>query len=231
MKIDVLTIFPDYFKTPFEQSLIAKAIEKSLLNIDIWDIREFSKDKHKTVDDIPYGGGCGMVMKVQPIYDCLNMVEEKNGIGYKILLTPKGRSFTQQVAKELSEKEHLIFICGRYEGIDERVINFVDDEISIGDYVLMGGEVAAIVIVEAVTRLVDGVVGKTKSVEDETFTSGLLEYPQYTRPYDFLGYKVPDVLISGDHKKIEEWRRLQAIEITKRRRPDLLKKGEADRDA
>lgn len=227
MKIDVLTIFPDYFKTPFEQSLIAKAIEKSLLKIDIWDIREFSEDKHKTVDDIPYGGGCGMVMKIQPIYDCLNMVEKRNGQGYKIVLTPKGRKFTQEVAKELSNKEHLIFICGRYEGIDERINNFVDDEISIGDYVLMGGEVAAIVIVEAVTRLVDGVVGKTRSVEVETFSNGLLEYPQYTRPYDFLGYKVPDVLISGDHKKIEEWRRLQAIEITKKRRPDLLRKGEA----
>lgn len=227
MKIDVLTIFPDYFKTPFEQSLIAKAIEKSLLKIDIWDIREFSEDKHKTVDDIPYGGGCGMVMKIQPIYDCLNMVEKRNGQGYKIVLTPKGRKFTQEVAKELSNKEHLIFICGRYEGIDERINNFVDDEVSIGDYVLMGGEVAAIVIVEAVTRLVDGVVGKTRSVELETFSNGLLEYPQYTRPYDFLGYKVPDVLISGDHKKIEEWRRLQAIEITKKRRPDLLKKGEA----
>ncbi len=227
MKIDVITIFPDYFKTPFEQSLIAKAIEKSLLKIDIWDIREFSEDKHKTVDDIPYGGGCGMVMKIQPIYDCLNMVEKRNGHGYKIVLTPKGRKFTQEVAKELSKKEHLIFICGRYEGIDERINNFVDDEISIGDYVLMGGEVAAIVIVEAVTRLVDGVVGKTRSVEVETFSNSLLEYPQYTRPYDFLGYKVPDVLISGDHKKIEEWRRLQAIEITKKRRPDLLKKGEA----
>jgi len=224
MKIDILTIFPEYFKTPFEQSLIAKAKEKSLLDIDIWDIRQFSKDKHKTVDDIPYGGGCGMVMKVEPIYDCLNAVEAKNGKGYKIALTPKGKRFTQEIAEKLSSKEHLIFVCGRYEGMDERVYHFVDDEISIGDYVLMGGEAAAIVIVEAVTRLIKGVVGKDKSVEDETFTKGLLEYPQYTRPYDFLGYKVPDVLISGDHKKIEEWRRLQSLEITKKRRPDLLKK-------
>lgn len=225
MKIDILTIFPEYFLSPFNQSLIAKARDKGLVEIGLWNVRDFTSDKHKVVDDVPYGGGCGMVMKIDPIYNCLKAVEEERGKGYKILLSPRGRKFSQIIANELSVKEHLIILCGRYEGIDDRVYNFVDDDISIGDYILMGGEAAAIVIVEAVVRLIKGVVGKDASLREETFSAGLLEYPQYTRPYDFMGYKVPDVLISGDHKKIEEWRRNESIRITIERRPDLIKKG------
>ncbi len=227
MKIDILTIFPDYFCSPLEQSLIKKAVAKGVIDIKIWDIRNFSNDKHKTVDDLPYGGGSGMVMKIEPIYSCLRTVEEKRERGWKVVLTPRGRKFSQKTAQEFSAKEHLILICGRYEGIDERIYNFVDDEISAGDYILMGGEVAALVIIEAVCRLVKGVVGKDESVRDETFSSGMLEYPQYTRPYDFMGYKVPDVLISGDHRKIEDWRRNQALKLTLEKRPDLIKKKDS----
>ncbi|GAB4431279.1 MAG: tRNA (guanosine(37)-N1)-methyltransferase TrmD [bacterium] len=228
MKIDILSLFPDYFKSPFSQSLIAKGIEKKIIDIKTWDIRDFAKDKHKVVDDVPYGGGCGMVMKIEPVYDCIKAVEEKRGVGYKVLFTPRGKKFTQSIAQEWSRKEHLILICGRYEGVDERIYNFIEADLSIGDYILMGGEAAALVVVEAVTRLIKGVVGKEDSVREETFSNGLLEYPQYTRPYDFLGYKVPEVLLSGDHKKIEEWRRSQAIMVTKERRPDLIKgKGDA----
>lgn len=224
MKIDILSIFPEYFNSPFEQSLIAKAKNKQILDMETWDIRDFASDKHKVVDDVPYGGGCGMVMKIEPVYHCLKAVEDKRGVGYKILLTPRGKKFTQGFAFELSKKDHIILICGRYEGIDDRIYKFIDDDLSIGDYVLMGGEVAALVVVEAVTRLVKGVVGKESSVINETFSHDLLEYPQYTRPVDFLGYKVPDILLSGDHKKIEEWRKKEAILLTNMRRPDLIKK-------
>lgn len=228
MKIDIISIFPDYFTTPLSQSLIAKAQTKGLLDIQVWDIRDFSNDKHKVVDDVPYGGGAGMVMKIEPIYNCLSEVEKQRGKGYKILLTPKGRTFNQKLAKKFSAKKHLVFLCGRYEGIDERVKYFIDDEVSIGDYVLMGGEAAAIVMIEAITRLVKGVVGREDSVANDSFSDNLLEYPQYTRPYVFLDYKVPDVLLSGDHKKIKEWRYNEALKITKKRRFDLFSELKCD---
>jgi len=224
MKIDILTIFPDYFQTPLKQSLINKAIEKSIIDIQIWNIREFAEDKHKMVDDEPYGGGTGMVMKIEPIVKCLENIEVKRGRGFRILMTPSGKQFKHDLALNLSQREHLIFICGRYEGIDARIEYFIDEEISIGDYILMGGEVAALVVLESVLRFVKGVVGKEDSVKNESFMNNLLEYPQYTRPYDFRGFKVPDILLSGNHKKIEEWRKKQAIIKTQKIRPELLSK-------
>lgn len=224
MKIDILTIFPDYFSSPLKQSLIAKSIEKGILDIKVWNIRDFSKDKHKMVDDVPYGGGSGMIMKIEPLVECLEEVENHRGKGLKILLTPSGEVFDYKMAKDLSGYEHLIFICGRYEGIDARIEHFIDRELSIGDYITMGGEVAALVIIEASIRFVKGVVGKNESVTFESFYDGLLEYPQYTRPYDFRGYKVPEVLLSGDHKRILDWRKEQSILKTRKVRPELLKK-------
>ncbi|MCX7769923.1 MAG: tRNA (guanosine(37)-N1)-methyltransferase TrmD [Proteobacteria bacterium] len=226
MKIDILTLFPDYFTTPLSQSLIAKARENGILDIKIWNIRDFAKDKHKVVDDEPYGGGVGMVMKIEPVVECLEEVERQRGKGLKILLTPSGEVFNHKTARDFGNSEHLIFICGRYEGIDARIENFIDREISIGDYIIMGGEVATLVVLEASVRFVKGVVGKDESVIFESFSDGLLEYPQYTRPYDFRGFKVPDILISGDHKKITEWRTKQAILKTSKLRPELLKQRE-----
>jgi tRNA (guanine37-N1)-methyltransferase len=224
MKIDILTIFPDYFQSPLKQSLIGKAIEKGIIDIKIWNIRNFAENKHKMVDDEPYGGGVGMVMKIEPIVKCLENIEVKRGMGYRVLMTPSGRLFNHELAINLSQREHLIFICGRYEGIDARIEHFIDEEISIGDYVLMGGEVAVLVVLESVLRFVKGVIGKEDSVKYESFMDNLLEYPQYTRPYDFRGFKVPDVLLSGNHEKIKEWRKKQAIIKTQKVRPELLSK-------
>ncbi len=224
MKIDILTIFPDYFSSPLNQSLVAKAIDKGIIDIKIWNIRDFTRDKHKTVDDVPYGGGSGMIMKIEPLVECLEEIEHHRGRGFKILLTPAGKVFNYEMAKELSNYDHVILICGRYEGVDARIEHFIDREISIGDYITMGGEVAALVVIESSIRFVKGVVGKEESVIFESFCDGLLEYPQYTRPYDFRGYKVPDILTSGDHKKILDWRKEQAILKTKRVRPELLGK-------
>jgi tRNA (guanine37-N1)-methyltransferase len=224
MKIDILTIFPDYFQSPLKQSLIGKAIEKGIIDIKIWNIRNFAENKHKMVDDEPYGGGVGMVMKIEPIVKCLENIEVKRGMGYRVLMTPSGRLFNHELAINLSQREHLIFISGRYEGIDARIEHFIDEEISIGDYVLMGGEVAVLVVLESVLRFVKGVIGKEDSVKYESFMDNLLEYPQYTRPYDFRGFKVPDVLLSGNHEKIKEWRKKQAIIKTQKVRPELLSK-------
>lgn len=226
MIINILTIFPDYFTSPLKQSLISKAIEKGLLKINIHNIRDFTSDKHKVVDDTPFGGGVGMVMKIEPIYKALRYVEETSGKSYKILLTPRGTTFNQKKAEMLAKRDNLTFICGRYEGVDERVVNFIDEEISIGDYVLMGGESAVLVVLEAIIRLIPSVVGKSESVEQETFVTGLLEYPQYTRPEDFMGYKVPSVLLSGNHKEINKWRLYQSLLKTYKNRPDLLEKVE-----
>lgn len=224
MVINILTIFPDFFTSPLKQSLVAKAIQKNLIEFKIFNIRDFATDKHKVVDDSPFGGGAGMVMKVEPIYNALNFIEKNYGNSYKILLTPRGKTFNQKKAQELSKKSKITFICGRYEGVDERVLNFVDEEISIGDYILMGGESAVLVVVEAVVRLIPSIIGKEESLEDETFVSGLLEYPQYTRPEDFMGYKVPSVLLSGNHKEIKKWRLYQSLLKTYQNRPDLLEK-------
>lgn len=223
MKIDVLTLFPEMF-SPLKQSLIGKAIQKEALNLNIIDIRSFSKDKHKKCDDTPFGGGAGLVMTPQPIYDAITSIE-----GYesakKIFLSPRGKSFNQNIVKQLSDEKHLILLCGHYEGVDERIVDMlIDEEISIGDYVLTGGEIPAMVIIDSVARFVPGVLGNSESVKDESFSNNLLEYPQYTRPENFMGHFVPKILTSGNHKMIAKWRDCEAKKITEKRRPDLIKK-------
>lgn len=223
MRIDILTLFPEMFE-PLRESIISRATEAQKLTINVINIRDFSSDKHKKCDDYTFGGGPGMVMMVQPIYDALTSIN-----GYesakKIYLSPKGEIFSQQKAKELSMQEHIIFLCGHYEGVDQRIIdNLIDEEISIGDYVLTGGELPAMVVIDAVSRLVDGVLGSNESAEIETFNENLLEYPQYTKPRVFMGMEVPEVLVSGDHKKVDEWRRAEAEKLTQDRRPDLWEK-------
>ena len=220
MKIDVLTLFPEMFKS-LEESIIGRAQEKELININLINIRDFSKDKHKHVDDTPYGGGAGMVMKPDVVYDAYNSVKKQNS--KVIYLTPQGKVLNQAKVEELSKDEHLILLCGHYEGIDQRVIDKIEpEEISIGDYVLTGGEIPAMVLIDAVSRYVDGVLTK-ESIMEESFSNGLLEYPQYTRPEVFEGEKVPEVLLSGNHQNIEKWRKEKSIEITKKKRPELLK--------
>ena len=223
MRIDVLTLFPGIFSGPLNESILKRARESGILDIHLHDIREWATDKHRTVDDYPYGGGAGMVMKPEPIFAAVEAVQSMAPPGRVILLTPQGRVFNQQIARELSELSRLLLICGRYEGVDERVReHLVDDEISIGDYVLGGGELPAMVLIETVSRLVPGVLGSEDSLAHESHTGGLLEYPQYTRPEDFRGWKVPDILLSGHHGEVEKWRNEQRIERTRRRRPDLL---------
>lgn len=221
MKIDILTLFPQMF-VPLKESIIGRAVDKKILEINVVDIREFSKDKHKKCDDYPFGGGAGMLMTIQPLYDAIKSVKrEKSKL---IFPSPQGRVFTQNVAKELSEEEHLIFICGHYEGVDERLFSLFEiDEISLGDFVLTGGELPSMVMVDALCRLVDGVLNK-ESLESESFSNGLLEYPQYTRPSSFMGLEVPEVLLSGNHEEVNKWRAEQSLERTKERRKDLLKK-------
>ena len=221
MKIDILTLFPQMF-APLKESIIGRAVDKKILEINVVDIREFSKDKHKKCDDYPFGGGAGMLMTIQPLYDAIKSVNrEKSKL---IFPSPQGRVFTQNVAKELSEEEHLIFICGHYEGVDERLFSLFEiDEISLGDFVLTGGELPSMVMVDALCRLVDGVLNK-ESLESESFSNGLLEYPQYTRPSSFMGLEVPEVLLSGNHEEVNKWRAEQSLKRTKERRKDLLKK-------
>jgi len=215
------------FKSPFEESIIKRALQKKLIEIHLHNLRDFATDAHRTTDDAPFGGGAGMVMKVEPIYRALNYIKEKTGKKARvILLSPQGRTFNQEVALELAKEENIILICGRYEGVDERVReHLVDDEVSIGDYVLSGGEIAAMVIVDTVARLIPGVLGNESSIKEDSFYRGLLDYPQYTRPAEFMGWKVPQVLRSGNHKKIREWRIKKMLEKTLERRPDLLKKA------
>ena len=221
MIIDILTLFPESFSY-LNSSILKRAQDKGILKINLIDIREFSKDKHKKCDDYPFGGGAGMLMSVQPIFDAVKSVQKENS--YIVLPSPTGKTLNVGIAKELSKKEHLIFICGHYEGIDERVKEiFKPEEISIGDYVLTGGELSTMVIVDCISRFVDGVIS-SESLDEESFSKGMLEYPQYTRPADFMGYKVPEVLISGNHGEVEKWRKTQSEEKTKKIRPDLLKK-------
>lgn len=228
MIIKVLTLFPEIVKAPLDVSILKKAQETGIIDIEYVNIRDFSNNKHKKVDDYPYGGGAGMLMTPQPIFDCYQEMIEKMGISEKprtIYCSPKGKVFNQEVALNLAKEDYLIFICGHYEGIDQRVIDtIVTDEISIGDYVLTGGELPVAVIIDAVARLIPGVLGKDESFQEESFYSGLLEYPHYTRPQDFRGLTVPTVLSSGNHKEIEKWRRRKSIEITLKRRPDLINK-------
>lgn len=221
MKFSILTLFPEMFNG-IKQSIIGKAIEKDLIEINLIDIRAFSKDKHKKVDDTPYGGGAGMVMKPDVVYDAYKSIKSDNA--KVIYMSPKGKTLNQEKVKELAKEEHIILLCGHYEGIDQRVLDeIVDEEISIGDYVLTGGEIPAMVLIDSVSRYVDGVITK-ESVEEESFSNGLLEYSQYTRPEIFLNKKVPEVLLSGHHENIKKWREEEALRITKQNRPDLLKK-------
>ncbi|MBP7480540.1 MAG: tRNA (guanosine(37)-N1)-methyltransferase TrmD, partial [Spirochaetaceae bacterium] len=223
MKFHVLTLFPEIPRAFFESSIMAKAVQKGIIAYDLVNIRDFALDKHKTCDDSPYGGGAGMVMMTTPLASALNSVKPKRK--RVIYVTPSGKKFTQNMAYELSRESDLVLICGRYEGIDQRIIDsYVDDEISIGDYVLSSGEVAATVIIDAVYRLIDGVIA-SESLEEESFSDGLLEYPQYTRPEEFLEQKVPDILLSGHHKNMRAWRLKQRLAKTLRMRPDLIAKA------
>ena len=219
MKFDVLTLFPEMFKS-LDESIIGRAKEKELIQINLINIRDFSKDKHKKVDDTPYGGGAGMVMMPDVVYDAYKSVQDKDA--KVIYMSPQGTKLNQKKVEELAKNKHLIILCGHYEGIDQRVIDkIVDEEISIGDYVLTGGELPAMVLIDSVSRYAEGVIAK-ESREEETFANGLLEYPQYTRPEVFEGEKVPEVLLSGHHANIEKWRKEKALEITAKKRPDLL---------
>ncbi len=221
MKIDVLTLFPEMF-VALDSSLMGKAKEKGLFELNCHNIRNYSIDKHKKCDDTPFGGGAGMVMTPQPIHDCINAVDPKHK-AVRIYMSPRGKRLNQQIVKELSQNSDLLILCGHYEGVDQRVIALdIDMEISVGDYVLSGGELPAMTLIDAVLRYVPNVLGNSQSTVDESFSSDLLEYPQYTRPQEFCRLSVPDVLVSGNHQNIEQWRREQSIEITRRVRPDLL---------
>ena len=226
LRFDIISIFPGMFESPFGNSIIQRAREEGLLDIHVHDLRDYSLNKHRKVDDAPFGGGVGMVMNVEPIARAITAVKKEVPETRTILLSPGGRPLDQEKAWELSQLSSLTLICGRYEGIDERVrLHYVDEEISIGDYVLTGGELPAMVLVEAVSRLLPGVLGDPESVVEESFANDLLEYPQYTRPRDYQGFKVPEILISGDHKKIRDWQKAEALKKTAQVRPDLLKKN------
>ncbi len=226
MRIDILTLFPEMFHNVLENSILGIAQEKKLVSFHLHNIREFSNDKHKCVDDKPYGGGAGMVIKPEPVFNAVEAVEAKEDLASKkILLTPQGETFDQNIADDLSKEARLMIICGHYEGFDERIRSGIDaQEISIGDYVLTGGEIPAMVIIDAVVRLVPDVLGGNGSLQNESFTNGTLEYPQYTRPAEYRGMRVPEILKSGNHRKVEEWRMKEAIIRTQERRPDLLDK-------
>lgn len=225
IKFDVLSIFPEMLSSPLNFSLLKKAQEKGLISIGLHDIRNWTSDKHKMTDDAPYGGGCGMVMKVDPVEKALAEIKDMGGESQVILMTPQGETFNQKIAAELAGKKQIIIICGRYEGVDERIRTYlVDREISIGDFILTGGELSALVLIDAVSRLIPGVLGNAESICSESFSNGLLEYPQYTRPANYKGRCVPEVLISGNHAEIELWRRSESLRRTYKRRPDLLKK-------
>jgi tRNA (guanine37-N1)-methyltransferase len=221
VRVDIFSIFPGIFEGPLRESLLGKAIGAGVIDVRVHDIRDFCMDRHRQVDDVPFGGGPGMVMKPEPIFAAVESLDP--GSKRVLLLSPAGRRLDQAFADELAAESWIVLICGRYEGVDERVVEGLSaEEVSIGDYVLAGGEVAALVVLEAVARLVPGVVGREESLRHESFQDGVLEYPQYTRPQEFRGMTVPEVLLSGDHSRIDEWRRQAALEKTKRNRPDLL---------
>lgn len=220
MKIDVLTLFPEMFTGVISSSIIKRAIDDNKIEINLHNFRDYSKDIHHKVDDTPYGGGCGMILTCQPIFDCVNDLKDDEST--VILLTPDGTPYKQELANNLVKLKHLIIICGHYEGFDDRIRSICDMEISIGDYVLTGGEIPAMVLIDSVTRLIDGVINK-ESYQNDSFYNGLLDYPQYTKPREYNGLKVPDVLLSGNHKEIEKYRMEAALEKTRNRRCDLLK--------
>lgn len=235
MRIDILSIFPGYFEMPINEGILKIAREKGLLEINTVNVRDFTEDKHRQVDDYPYGGGPGMVMKPDPVFKAVESVlGERTGSWRKrartVLLTPRGKQFDQSMAAEFAGEKRLVLICGHYEGIDERVHQKVSDEVSIGDYVLSGGEPAALVFVDAIVRLLKGVLGSAESLAEESFIQGLLEYPQYTRPALYEGMKVPDILLSGDHAKIASWKRMESIKQTYKMRPDILEKADLSQE-
>ncbi|AQM60282.1 tRNA (guanosine(37)-N1)-methyltransferase TrmD [Clostridium baratii] len=228
MKISIITLFPEMFSI-FNHSIIGKAKEKGIVDIECLNIRDYTKNKHNKVDDYPYGGGAGMVMSPQPVIDTIRECK-KNNKGKVVFLGPRGKTFNHALAKELAKEDELIFVCGHYEGIDERAYNYIDMEVSLGDFILTGGEMAAIPVIDSILRLNPGVLGKEESFMDESFSDGLLEYPQYTRPEEFEGLKVPEVLLSGHHENIRKWRRKESLLITKERRPDLFEKIELTKE-
>jgi tRNA (guanine37-N1)-methyltransferase len=226
VQFDIITLFPSMFESPLSEGIISKAQKKGLIDIRVHDLREYTEDRHRTADDTPYGGGAGMVMKAEPIVRAIEAIKLPTGNIRTVFLTPQGVLLKQERAKKLSTYSQLIILCGRYEGVDERVLSFVDEEISIGDFVLTGGEIAAMAVLDVVARLVPGVVGDAASVSEDTFSNSLLKYPQYTRPDDFRGLSVPEILLSGDHKKILEWRSLESLKRTLKRRPDLIERAD-----
>lgn len=232
IKFDVLTIFPDMFEAVLGESITGRARKNGLLEMNFINIRDFSKNKHKKTDDYPYSGGGGMIMMPQPIYDAYKSIADKcEEKPYTVFLSPQGTVFDQKKAIELSKKEHIVFLCGHYEGVDQRVLDMiVDEEISIGDFVLTGGEIPAMAVIDSVSRMIPGVLAEESSYTDESHYSGLLEYPQYTHPQEFMGAKVPEVLISGHHKNILKWKREQSLLITKKKRPDMLEKAELSKE-
>ena len=225
MRFDIMTLFPEMVMNGLETSIIGRAVKNKILEIEAWNIRDYAFNKHSSVDDYPYGGGAGMVMEAEPIYRCYEQICSEAGKRPRVIyLTPQGDVFSQKIAKDFSKEDVLVFLCGHYEGVDERVLEeIVTDYVSIGDYVLTGGELPALVMMDAIARLVPGVLNNEESAETESFSDGLLEYPQYTRPVEILGRRVPDVLMSGHHEKINEWRKEQSIMRTRERRPDLYK--------
>ena len=227
MKITILTIFPEMFESVLASSILGRAREQGLIEVECVDIRPFSNLKHKNTDDYPFGGGAGMVMLAQPIMDAMDAVTGESFSGKRIYMGPRGTTLTTAKARELAQEEHLVLLCGHYEGVDQRALDAcIDEEISIGDYILTGGELAAMVLTDCVSRFIPGVLGSGESAEEESFSDGLLEYPQYTRPREIRGMEVPEILLSGDHAKIRAWRRMESLKATKRFRPDLLEKAD-----
>ncbi len=224
MTFNIMTLFPAIISAYINESIIKNAIENKIIEVNIYNIRDYSRNKHKKVDDYPYGGGGGMLMTPQPIYDCYMEIKKNNENTKLFLFSPKGKILNNKMSYEYAKLDNITLLCGHYEGIDQRIVDMiVDEEISIGDYVLTGGELASLVFLDSVSRKITGVLSSSENVQDESFENNLLEYPQYTRPYDFMGVKVPDVLISGNHKKIDEWRKNKSLEETKKKRPDLIK--------
>ncbi len=230
MNFDILTLFPGFFDSPLKESMLKRAIESGCVGVNVVNIRDFAAGKHAQADDRPYGGGSGMVLKVEPIVGAIRSLtsDPSAGAPHVVLLSPRGKVLTQSKARELSGLDRIALVCGHYEGVDERVIHYVDEELSIGDYVLTGGEIAALVILDTVFRLVPGVLGNAESIEEESFDRGLIEYPQYTRPPDFEGHVVPEILLSGNHGEIKRWRLDQSLRLTRTRRPDLAERLEGN---
>lgn len=228
MRIDVLSTFPNMFGEVFSTSMLGRAAQNGILEFGLHDIRDYSENKHRNTDDYPFGGGAGMVMMAQPVYSCIEHVDPSHE-AFRITMSPRGKKLTPSLARELAQKPRLLFLCGHYEGIDERVSPIMDEEISIGDYVLTGGELAAMVVIDCVSRFIPGVLGSAESADDESFSDGLLEYPQYTRPASFRNMDVPEVLLNGNHALIARWRRDEALRITYERRPELIGNTELDK--